>query len=547
MIVYTGENEIKLVQSIASASTLISSLTGEIKEYIVSKFPRGFFKSVYIDTAETIQAQNRNEQYNKTLNKLPYPNMAISPNISLDDPIGGMEKSQHLSSPNLYLRREMRKNYKKLIVDPNNKFSVYFTSDYITLNFGFRITVNKFVQNMDLAYYIKSRFQIGMFQYLNDKYLNTEIPKTFIKIIAEILGLDINNTDEMEELRLYLISTGTQEDMILKRVNALTGKDCFFVNEKNNFLTLVTDLDAPSAVIRDNMNEGEYGINFRVQVSSWLPNSFIMSLNVDKFNQLDPSISQEALSNTVMEQEEGFYSLSIPNLTVNRKEAIYFETSTGEQVIGQEVFHNVFTYNLNNPLIRINLWDYLKDDLKKVHAYMMSKNFDIKDLLSIKVQNRGGILNNTQVDIDYENMSITILEEMDQDIAITVYVNRALFETIIKAIGSDSFFFTDNALAIVRISYRTLDTDNNGIIDDSDELQEFYVPVYTFSNEKEMYGKASYVNGEIRTNTLRINTAYGIGFVGLVDENDPRASQYKLCVGYEKDVPIIKAFETIEL
>jgi hypothetical protein len=152
MKIYTQENDIKLVQSVASASTLISSVTGEIKEHIASKFPRGFFKSVYIDTAETIHAEARNRKHNENLNKIKFPNIAITPEISLDDPIGGMEKSMHMSSPNLYLRKDMRRNYKNLVEDPESKFSIYYTSDYITTNFNFKITTNKFVQNIDLAY-----------------------------------------------------------------------------------------------------------------------------------------------------------------------------------------------------------------------------------------------------------------------------------------------------------------------------------------------------------------------------------------------------------
>lgn len=542
--IYTGDNELKLVQSVASASTLISSVTGEIKEFIASRFPREFFKSIYIDTAETIQAENRNRKHNQNLNKLPYPNLAISPQISLDDPIGGMEKSMHLSSPNLYLRRDMKRNYKKLVLDPKNKFSIYFTSDYITTNFDFKITTNKFIQNMDLAYYIKSRFQIGMFQFLNDKYLNTEIPKTYIKLIAEMLGLDVNNSTDMDELRMYLISTGTQEQMILKKINAMTGKDCFFVNEKNNFLTLITDLDAPSAIIRESMSEGEYRIIFRAQVSAWLPNAFIMSIDPDKFESLSTEVKEEAFDDSILQQDEGFYSVSIPNITLNRKEIIEFENSTGEQVIGQEVFHNVFTYNINYPITSINLGEYLRDDLKKVHAYMVAKNFDLKDLMNIRLYNRVGAMGPKQVVIDYENLRVTILNSNDQDFSLAVYVDRAMFESILKAIEMDRFFFSDNSLATFRIKHLVED-DFTG----EEDVVEFKVPVYSFADEREMSGTASEVNGEYRNNTFRVQTAYGVGFIGLVDENHANASDYKICIGFENDdetKPIIKSLEKLE-
>jgi hypothetical protein len=360
MIIYTGENEIKLVQSVASASTLLSSLTGEVREYIISKFPKGFFKSFYIDTSETVTAQNRNEKYNKNLNKVQYPSISITPQISLDDPVGGMEKSPHLSSPNLYLRNDLRGNYRRLVVDPTKKFSMFFTSDYITTNFNFTITTNKYIQNVDMAHYIKSRFQIGFFQFLNRKNLNTEIPKTYVKIIANVLGLDPDNIDDMRKLRRYLISTGSFEDAIKLKTNLSTGRPGFYVNEVNNFLTLVTDLDAPGSIIRDGMSEGEYEINFRVQVSAWLPNSFIFSINKEKFDELDNSLVEEAINDNIAQQADGFYSTTIfENVQMNRRETTYFINSKDESVIGEEILHNVFTYEIGSPIGTIELVDYL--------------------------------------------------------------------------------------------------------------------------------------------------------------------------------------------
>lgn len=546
MKIYTQENDIKLVQSVASASTLISSVTGEIKEHIASKFPRGFFKSVYIDTAETIHAEARNRKHNENLNKIKFPNIAITPEISLDDPIGGMEKSMHMSSPNLYLRKDMRRNYKNLVEDPESKFSIYYTSDYITTNFNFKITTNKFVQNIDLAYYIKSRFQIGMFQYLNDRYLNTEIPKTYIRIIASILGLDLNNQEEMDDLRLYLISTGTSEDLIRKKINAFTGKPGFFVNDKANFLINVIDLDAPPSIVRDRMSEGEYTITFRVQVSTWLPNAFIMSIDQRKFFSLDADIIKMAIDDTNQEQDEGFYSLSIPNFKLNRDKAVYFETSTGQQVIGEEIFHNIFTYNIDMDLEEIDIMQYLKADLKKIHAYMIEKNFDIRDLLNVRVHNRYGLLGEDKVTIDYETMTIQLLTDDAQDIAVTVYADRLLFASLEKAIENDQFFFSDSSLAVLRLN-EYIDTNDDGIDDTSQEIK---VPIYAFTKEKDLYSVASKVNGEWRSNVLRVYTAYGIGFIGLVQEDDPRASTYKVVIDIDETKPegeqeIIRALEKL--
>jgi hypothetical protein len=54
MLIYNDTDSLNIVQSIASASTLISSATVAAKNYIVSNFPNGFFKHIYVDSSEAI-------------------------------------------------------------------------------------------------------------------------------------------------------------------------------------------------------------------------------------------------------------------------------------------------------------------------------------------------------------------------------------------------------------------------------------------------------------------------------------------------------------
>jgi len=157
-------------------------------------------------------------------------------------------------------------------------------------------------------------------------------------------------------------------------------------------------------------------------------------------------------------------------------------------------------------------------------------------------------------------MTITFLTDEAYDIAVSVYADRALFASLEKAIANDQFFFSDSSLAVLRIN-EYLDTNEDGIDDTSIEIK---VPVYAFTNEKDLYSKASLVNGEWRSNVLRIYTAYGIGFIGLVHEYlldtegnivldefgnptpNPKATNYKMVIDFdENDQPIIRALEKL--
>ncbi len=513
-------NSLNIVQPITSASTLIGSLTSQVKDFVLSRFPKDLFKSVYIDTAESANEQKRKEQYNQDANKIPYPSMVITPEITLEDPIGGMEKHLHLSSPNLYLRKDLRGTYKSLVMDPKQNVSIYYTSDYITTNFNFKIITNSFIQNTDLAYFLKSRFQAGTFQFLDNRYVQSEVPKTFIRIIADMLHLDINEPYEMDQLRLYLIGTGLQDGMIEKKVNLSTGKQCFFINERVNFLILFDNLDCPTSIIREGQSEGEYTITFRVQVSAYLPNAFIM--NISKKTLMDINCQ---IDTTAIEQEEGFLSSSNTigidieknSKITTKNETTYFKDTTGVENIGQLIYNDIFTYSINKPIPKISLMDFMSREFKEVHEYAvngMVKPINLSQLIYIYVSNKDGELNSLYYRLDLEKMTIDISKNIQTDISVAVYINRSLFETLKISRSKDKFYLNDGALTSMFIN----DGTNNKIC------------IYYLDDKYDM------------NNCLRIQTVYGPGYITL--KNNSKTDGYKICTGFKNGNPIIKKFNT---
>jgi hypothetical protein len=136
-----------------------------------------------------------------------------------------------------------------------------------------------------------------MYRYLSDQILATEIPKSFIKCIANIYGWDLTKQDDMDKLRLYLIGSNKRENRIAKRVNLATGKTCFYVNEIVDFLTMFADLDVNTTIIKEQHVEGEYTISFKFQISTWLPNAFIMKIDRNQFMNLSKDV-QDSLGST---------------------------------------------------------------------------------------------------------------------------------------------------------------------------------------------------------------------------------------------------------
>lgn len=531
MLIYEDKDDLRFVHTVASASTLISSLAGQIKDYIVNMFPKNYFKSIFIDTAEAASAAAANKGYNAKLDKIRYPSMAITPEISLDDPVGGMDKSLQLSSTNLMLYKDLRRYYKKLLAEPTHKMSMYFASDYITTNFLFKIVVNKYIQNVDLAYYLKSRFPVGYFLYLDQMNLDTELPKTFVRMLSEVMKLDLKKEKDMKKVQGYLAMAGTQDGLILKKKNLSTGKDCFFFNHKQNFLTMISDLDAPPSVIRNQQAEDEYVVTFRVQVSSWLPNAFVFSLHKDLFKEVSPATFALLENEEPDIMDNGFYSTGFSyDIKLNRAFQLAFKNSSGEDRIAHEVVTEQFTYLIGSDTGRktVKVFNLLKKDAKQIHAFILSNNMIVTDVFQIRLMTRNGDLSGADPIIDYDTMSVSVASEFSEDFFISVYIDRAALAAVKKAIEKDEFYFNDSGLATMAISY-------NNMVED--------VKIYSFVNEKEKYSTDP-------AKSVRTMTSYGVGYIGLVDElledgtPNPKASQYKICVGFTDDgKPIVKCFE----
>ena len=524
MRVYIDNDHINLLQSVVSASTMISSLAAIAKNYIQSKFPKDYFKSIYIDTADAASQQDARSDYNSLANKVPYPSMSISPEISLDDPIGGMEKGMHLASPNLYLRRDPGRYYKKLVIDPDCDFAIYYTGDYITTNFNFKITTTSFVQNADLAFFLKSKFQKDFFQYLNEQYLQTEIPKSFIKMIADLKNWDLTNASHMDQLRLYLIGTNMQSENIQKRKSLTTGKDCFFINNKNNILTLFTDLDCPPSIIRTSQIEDEYTVTFRLQMSTYLTNAFILSISKDALQSLCKD-TIDSMEDESSQQESGMISISIfKKDLLSKKSVINFVDNYGDEQVGHLIYDEKYIYTMNEEIPTLYLMKEMKDEFKLVHSYAKDfLNVDLSTLIHVDVYSSIGRISKDYYSVDLDTLSVKFSKAIKDDIAVAVYLNRLAFESFKKAMITDRNYFNSNHLTNIIANIAGDDVN---------------IVVKSFKNKDE--------ESSIRIATsLRINTVYGVGYISLLDDDNTNDA-YKICVGVsDTGEPIIKQFETV--
>lgn len=543
---FNDNNNKIMVQPITSSTTFLSSLTGVIKKRVIGMFKKDYFKHIYIDTEETFQEHNKSRLMNKHLAKIEYPSMTISPQISLDQPVGEMN-TPLATDPNFIVPRNYRYYYPTLLEDPNGKYGIYFATRYRTFNLKFTIITDSFDQSTEIGYYLDSRFNDNTFKFMSNQIIQCEVPKTFVNAIAQVEGLftsDVDdkntNQDDLNKLDMMLAQMGRRYSAIVRKRSMTDNKVGYFFEEKKNLLTLWTDLDMPEGIIRDTNVNGEYEITFRVQVSCYWPSAYIMSINADAYKTITRLTGMD-------ETDSRYLSFNVGSpIVLDRKDTIYFEDSDGDQNVGLCILHETLNFSASDEGIHeFNVAEYVwsastgSEIMKKVHAYCLDTNVNPDKLFYILARSASG---NTEYvgKVDYETFDIEFFDGknkvyVDSDIVLDIFVNRALLDSLANEMSTHPFYSKKTAMCYMDITVAEPYIDQYNMTSYKGVVKK--LRVYLFENDAEM--ETTDIN-----KSVRVMTPYGIGYVGLVGEGDKLASDVKICLGKNKyGNDIIRCFE----
>ena len=543
---FNDNNNKIMVQPITSSTTFLSSLTGVIKKRVIGMFKKDYFKHIYIDTEETFQEHNKSRLMNKHLAKIEYPSMTISPQISLDQPVGEMN-TPLATDPNFIVPRNYRYYYPTLLEDPNGKYGIYFATRYRTFNLKFTIITDSFDQSTEIGYYLDSRFNDNTFKFMSNQIIQCEVPKTFVNAIAQVEGLftsDVDdkntNQDDLNKLDMMLAQMGRRYSAIVRKRSMTDNKVGYFFEEKKNLLTLWTDLDMPEGIIRDTNVNGEYEITFRVQVSCYWPSAYIMSINADAYKTITRLSGMD-------ETDSRYLSFNVGSpIVLDRKDTIYFEDSDGDQNVGLCILHETLNFSASDEGIHeFNVAEYVwsastgSEIMKKVHAYCLDTNVNPDKLFYIIARSASG---NTEYvgKVDYETFDVEFFDGknkiyVDSDIVLDIFVNRALLDSLANEMSTHPFYSKKTAMCYMDITVAEPYIDQYNMTSYKGVIKK--LRVYLFENDAEM--ETTDIN-----KSVRVMTPYGIGYIGLVGEGDKLASDVKICLGQNKyGNDIIRCFE----
>lgn len=524
-------NRIFLLQSIPSAATQLSSLAGLARKYVTEKFPKNYFKHIYVDTARSVSEMKSKDAYNHNTQKIPYPSLTESIEISLDDPFN--VKNWNISDPYLGIRRPVDKNYVCIYRDQDNRMQLYATCEYVTSKFRFKLATDSYIANVELANYINARFRRDFFQYYQHQHIETEIPKTMMKVIAQINNLNLENDADVDRMSQIIAATSRTPRMIRKKVNNMTGKTSYFLSDEREILTYMADVDVPATIIRNDMSEGEYLIEFTVQMSAWQINNFILSVRKDiyalsEYQKLFPKdciVFGDKMTLPEDETEPDSMVLPLTEIPVLSGKMCTFIDDFGNEQIGSMTTNVLYTRPadaIDGAQVTINIFNSFPDEFKQLMPYLKKKlsSKAMSQLIHVRLLTRYGELDKDagEFEVDYFNLSVKV-PNVDSEVRCVLYINRLFYELLLDC--------AKNGAEYTNVSkFGTWDINPFGT----------YKIRALIKAEPKLY-KAE--------NSLRVMTPAGVGYVVLGEPTNCKIAA-RVCIGKDKKGnPITKEMKEI--
>lgn len=517
-----NEKYVYLTQVVPSFYVTVSSISGHIINFIKDRFPKDYFKAISFEDASTANQMLKNE--NSGAKKISFPNLVISTSIPTESP-DSMERFNLMSS-NLFMNKNLRGNYPPLLSDPEGFYNGGFSFEWRTIQLNFKIIVDTYIQNMNLVQYINSAIQLDQAGYLDNVILQFEIPKTIIKMLASLEQIDLENKEDFSELSSFLLGIGRNHSIIEKKIDATTGQATYYAGIIVSPIIYVENLDAANSIQKSNGTETEYVVSFTVRCITPIPNNFI--LKIDR-NKIAASMNRTTFESLLNEQEiqqlNGISAIRV-DIPANKQDVIHFKSSKNDsqEYIGSFVLEERFTYgsnNINRIPKKIELFEYANDwHLKRVHAYCIENNIDLEQIFHIQAYKKAWKNGLTSFEINYENFEVTIDNPEFSEIIIRLFINRPSYESIIKAMKDDNFFYNSNALCHVNIQC---------IINEEKTVKK--VKVNFFNSKKEMFS-LSY------DKMLCIKTKYGLGYLNIkkIDDISDISDKPLICLDLKEDM-----------
>jgi len=191
----------KIYLSTSNISSVLSQVTGEVRDHMLTMFPKNYFKDIIIRSEDQSVADSKNmEEGRGTEFMKRTPALSILPVYSLDPSYG--EDPSHDPWMNLAKMEgrlnELHGHYPVVFSDLNEDNHIFTLAKKHKMTFDVSMRVNTELEMWDCMSLIKNSIDHDQLFYLKAN-LAVIIPNVIIYAIATQYDLNLNNTEDREE------------------------------------------------------------------------------------------------------------------------------------------------------------------------------------------------------------------------------------------------------------------------------------------------------------------------------------------------------------
>lgn len=388
--------ERKLYKSISIPSSIhsFSVCIEYMRDWFLSKFPKNYFKTVYIDSKHVVD--DFREMNKAQMLKRLKPMVAIVPQLDFS-----FDRDKIDSYPfGLEVYTARGKFEDAFFKDKKHDVYLGMGLECNQINFTFRMRFSTRAQQMDMFKYIKMACRVGYTQG-QDKNIDFHVPYGLMLQLASDLGYTIKN-DRIKNVLDFLHYINSNSDMkFLYKLRYINGKEEFFIRVPNLYIHIsVPDMSADDGE-REGQLQNNYGIDMSATVRFPAPQLF----SYYSQNKHTMFTLKEDVEDTV-----NVYSIKLG-------EAEDYNDKGWPQYLTTEYAEE----DKDNPL-EIDFNDLFKDsDIGRVIKYNNSISISSAIFLDIKVYNDGELID---ADMDWSSMKLTSKRNMKEIMSfISIYAD----------------------------------------------------------------------------------------------------------------------------
>ena len=230
-----------------------------MKKWFVSKFPKDYFKYIYINGKHVLDDWKHFNNYNIVREK---PMLAIVPVVDYDN--DREYRDAYMMDQTMFLKRsDFQQSFFK---DYNFMNFLYIQMRELKMDFTFKVRVNSRAEQLDLFNRMELWFRIGSTQF---DYISADfhIPYDIMLNIAADSGFEIKDNHIIDPFGFVAYMNKYSDIPVIFKMRAINQKPEFFVRAKQMYTHIAT---IDKLQLDDGERQGKLDSNFHIEMRATL-------------------------------------------------------------------------------------------------------------------------------------------------------------------------------------------------------------------------------------------------------------------------------------